>query len=477
MSFCIDSSTLPPGMTSQLFDSLVRQAIAAVNTMGSTVRLSISGPCPTPASIGNGRNDVRFQANLSSFVDGEAIGLMQSRSSGTTTIEADVSLELNMDPTAYPTSWASEPLCAASVLVHEFGHSIGFNHSDNPLDIMYTGGGCNLLRFSDAEAAMVSATYGADATSVPVPPTSARPVLTTYTQQGDGVTVGSPRLSWTTGTAGEVAAGTYCAQDLIRGPLVDQCSLPVDELWPERGSGVLTLVGLTPGRTELLRDSGFELISGDVTICTTSGCAAPAPMLAGSAFVGNDISYFGFVVADNGNGAIVSLINSPYVEPGLSDAHAFTLRIFNPATGQTIGTCALQPGASCTKELATVPAELAITVMSGTAQGGVAFATGALESSSTPTPTTPTNPTTPVSGVPAFDGTASPSGLSLVTWVTGAPEEAQGTVPGLRSIWITVDGQFVGYVLGAPSFVNARFLTLVGGTIPPGTPVLLVAGS
>ena len=338
VSYCVDSSALPEGMTAALFDDLVRQGAHAVNTVGSTARVVISGPCATPAASGNGRNEVRFQADLSSFVDGEAVGLAQLRiESGTIIREADVSLELNLSPDSYLASWASNPLCAVSVLAHEFGHTLGFNHSDDILDLMYTGGPCNIVRFSEVEAAMVVSAYAADATSVPIPPQGVQPRLETFIQQSGLITAWSPTLRWVTSTAGEVAAGSFCGQDLVRGPAVDVCDLPEDAFWPSRASGTQTLVPLEAGRTELLRDSGFELVAGVTTVCTTGGCDAGSPMLAGSAFVGPRISRFAFVITPTGNGALVTLLNSPYIEPGVSVAHTFTVRIFNPVTSATRG--------------------------------------------------------------------------------------------------------------------------------------------
>ena len=412
---------------------------------------------------------MRFQADLSSFVDGEAVGLAQLRiESGTIIREADVSLELNLSPDSYLASWASNPLCAVSVLAHEFGHTLGFNHSDDILDLMYTGGPCNIVRFSEVEAAMVVSAYAADATSVPIPPQGVQPRLETFIQQSGLITAWSPTLRWVTSTAGEVAAGSFCGQDLVRGPAVDVCDLPEDAFWPSRASGTQTLVPLEAGRTELLRDSGFELVAGVTTVCTTGGCDAGSPMLAGSAFVGPRISRFAFVITPTGNGALVTLLNSPYIEPGVSVAHTFTVRIFNPVTSATLGQCTLGPGLSCQQTLAAVPAELAIAVVDGTAVGGVAFETGALASTAAP-PSAP-----PAPGVLPFEGTVSPTGGSFVLWSGGSPELAAG-VPGVRSVWVTVNGQFVGYSFGAPTFVNQRFLTLVGNEIPAGTPVLLVA--
>jgi len=471
VSYCVDASTRPPDMTAERFDDLVRQAANAVNTVGANTRVSITGPCATPASSGNGVNEVRFQANLSSFVEGEAIGLAQLRiESGTIIREADVSLELDLAPDGYPTSWAENPLCAVSVLAHEFGHTLGFNHSDSALDLMFTGGSCQVLRFTPSEASLIVAAYGADPSSVPVPPVGARPLLETFEQQNGTVTSWSPTLRWGTGTAGEVASGAFCGRDIIRGPAVDQCDLPEDEYWPRRGSGSLTLIPLQAGQTELLRDSGFELIEGDVTVCTASGCNADLPMIAGTAFVGSQVSRFSFVVGPSGAGARVVLLNAPYVEPGSSVEHSFTLRIFNPATNATLGQCTLGPGDACEQLVATLPAELAIVVVVGTGQGGVAFSTSTLATVVAPPP-----PAAP-SGDAPFEGAASPTGLSLVMWTGGSPESAAAAVPLLKTIWITIDGQFIGYVLAAPGFVNQRFLGTVGGEIPAGLPVLLVAG-
>ncbi len=470
VSYCVDASTRPADMTAVLFDDLVRQAARAVNTLGSRARVVISGPCATPAATGNGVNEVRFQADLSSFVAGEAVGLAQLQIEGGTTIrEADVSLELNLPPGGYPTTWASNPLCAVSVLGHEFGHTLGFNHSDNMLDLMYTGGPCNVVRFSAVESAMAVGAYAADPASVAVPPAGVQPVLETFVQQSGAVTAWSPRLRWRTSTAGEVAAGSFCGRDIVRGPAIDLCDQPEDEFWPRRGSGTQTLISLQAGQTELLRDTGFELIAGMTTVCTTAGCAPATPMIAGSAFVGPQVSRFAFTLTPSGSGAggVVTLLNTPYIDPGVSVAHSFTLRIFNPQTDATLGQCTLGPGLSCQQALASVPAELAIVVTAGTAEGGVAFATGAL--ASTTAPATPTLPT----GVVPFEGTMSPTGVSLVLWSGGSPELAAG-VPNVRSLWMTVNGQFVGYAFGVPAFANQRFVTLVGDAIPTGMPVLLV---
>lgn len=72
------------------------------------------------------------------------------------------------------------------------------------------------------------------------------------------------------------------------------------------------------------------------------------------------------------------------------------------------------------------------------------------------------------------------SGIALVHW-SGGPIETLQTITGalgcdLVSVWLTVDGAFVGYITDAPDPVNAEWSALVGTTPPPG-PLLLVCAT
>src|SRR5690606_6295214 len=52
----------------------------------------------------------------------------------------------------------------------------------------------------------------------------------------------------------------------------------------------------------------------------------------------------------------------------------------------------------------------------------------------------------------------------------------QQTGSGTLSLWASVDGRFVGYTVGAPTFVNARFeAAFPGGILPAGPLVILTA--
>ncbi|MPZ98627.1 MAG: hypothetical protein GEU80_04660 [Dehalococcoidia bacterium] len=63
------------------------------------------------------------------------------------------------------------------------------------------------------------------------------------------------------------------------------------------------------------------------------------------------------------------------------------------------------------------------------------------------------------------------TGASLATWGGGSV----GQLPKATAYWVTAEGEFVGYVPGAPAFVNASFLTLYpGGQIPAGTVLVVV---
>ncbi len=70
-------------------------------------------------------------------------------------------------------------------------------------------------------------------------------------------------------------------------------------------------------------------------------------------------------------------------------------------------------------------------------------------------------------------------GYAIVVWGGGTPAAlvqaagAKGCTA--ASVWITAQGQFVPYVVGAPDFVNEGFVgRYTGGTMPGGTPVIIV---
>ena len=77
--------------------------------------------------------------------------------------------------------------------------------------------------------------------------------------------------------------------------------------------------------------------------------------------------------------------------------------------------------------------------------------------------------------VTPFQGPVSGSGVSLVLSNGGSVSQAASTA-GAISIFVTSEGALIGYVAGAPDFVNEPFLQVVpGGQLLPGTPLLVVA--
>jgi hypothetical protein len=77
--------------------------------------------------------------------------------------------------------------------------------------------------------------------------------------------------------------------------------------------------------------------------------------------------------------------------------------------------------------------------------------------------------------VTPFSGPTSPSGVSLVLSNGGSVTRA-ATTAGAMTIFIASEGALVGYVPGAPVFVNEAFMQLApGGQLVPGTPLLVVA--
>ncbi len=105
-----------------------------------------------------------------------------------------------------------------------------------------------------------------------------------------------------------------------------------------------------------------------------------------------------------------------------------------------------------------IAAVLLVVVVLAAAQHGTAFAQGAGE----------------IGGSLPQGG-----GFAIVVWGGGTPAAlvqaatAKGCSP--ASVWVTAQGQFVPYVVGAPEFVNADFVGRYdGGVMPAGTPVIIV---
>jgi hypothetical protein len=72
-------------------------------------------------------------------------------------------------------------------------------------------------------------------------------------------------------------------------------------------------------------------------------------------------------------------------------------------------------------------------------------------------------------------------GLGLAVWQGGRPEDVPGLAAQLgcrvESLWVVRNGQWAGFVFGAPEAVNTPFrVALNGGSMPPG-PVLLRCGA
>ncbi len=64
-------------------------------------------------------------------------------------------------------------------------------------------------------------------------------------------------------------------------------------------------------------------------------------------------------------------------------------------------------------------------------------------------------------------------GVALAIWDGGSVDDLPTLHPNVSSVWVTVDGELVGYIPLAPTFVNQDFLTLYpAGTVPEGTPML-----
>jgi glucose/arabinose dehydrogenase len=74
-----------------------------------------------------------------------------------------------------------------------------------------------------------------------------------------------------------------------------------------------------------------------------------------------------------------------------------------------------------------------------------------------------------------FIGQLPASGIALAVWDGGSVGEVATTNPDVGSVWVSLSGGLVGYLVGAPNFANAGFLSLYpAGIVPAGTLMVVV---
>ncbi|MDA0351721.1 MAG: serine protease [Chloroflexi bacterium] len=82
---------------------------------------------------------------------------------------------------------------------------------------------------------------------------------------------------------------------------------------------------------------------------------------------------------------------------------------------------------------------------------------------------------------PTFSGTLPTDGIALAVWGGGQIDEvlAAGHLVGceVSSFWVSESGAMIGYLAGAPAFVNAQVISLYPQQIPPQTPMLVNCGA
>lgn len=77
----------------------------------------------------------------------------------------------------------------------------------------------------------------------------------------------------------------------------------------------------------------------------------------------------------------------------------------------------------------------------------------------------------------SFVGAIAASGVTLAQWTGGSVTTASASGSPIRSVWVTRNGTSIGFVVGAPDFVNQAFLGIFpGGVLPAGTFVAVVSG-
>ncbi|MCK9486297.1 MAG: hypothetical protein M0R73_06280 [Dehalococcoidia bacterium] len=467
VTFCADSSVLPAGVTAEAFRGWVQQAMDAWNATEADVELRLTA-APCARATGNLRNEVGFETYRESPRE---VGRAYSTTQGGTPVEGDITLRLN---------WETSAHCRISTLVHEFGHILGFTHSEWGTDIMGYGP-CGVLQPSAQEVAMLVAGYGRRASPLALastPPSAGRLTLgadrRVYPAQ-QGAYYFEPAVAVTGGGA-LVLRAPECFTSAA--PDDDECtsetSLP-SGYWPAaQRQSPLPEVPLGQGRATVRTAASLGHLARPLAACNALGCAAAVDVRAGEVRVGGtgvDFAYLVHPLAEGGVSVQVANV-SFFAPPNFLDVAA-TFEVRTPGVNGPAGrlaSCVLSLGEVCevTGNWGGSDLEVVLAVAATDTRTGVRVASVralAVEPEGS----------RPVAG--AGSGPVSAplpaSGLALVVW-NGGPVSLAEQDPRIGAIFVTGAGVFVGYVVGAPTFVNAAFLAQVGPDLGAGTVVMVV---
>ncbi len=468
VTFCADTSMLPAGLTVSTFRSWIQEAIDAWNRTDANVELRLTADDCTRAA-GNLRNEVGFEVYDE---DAAEVGRAYSSTQSGVPVEGDVTLRLN---------WETQAHCRISALVHEFGHVLGFSHSEFETDVMGYGP-CAVLQPSDQEVGMLAVAYGARQAPLdlltPVPDgTSALTLQTTqvpYTAQ-DGAFYFNAYVGLTGGGAHALRAVECFTADA---PTDEECteesSLPAG-FWPAVSrQSPLGEVFQAQGQTVVEPASQFGHFARQVQACNAVGCAEAFGVRAGDVRVtgsGVDFAYLVYATPDGQVSVQVANV-SFFVPPTFLDVSAaFEVRQrgVSGAAG-LLGACERSLGQVCEVKgaFAGMDLEILVYMPEAAARSGVWIQGVEGLQGQVPSP----DPSVPA-GVSPISGTLPAAGFTLALW-GGGPVTQAAVNPSVGAIFVSSGGVLRGYVVGAPAFVNSAFLAAVGTDIPAGTPVVVV---